>query len=120
MFWVPRARPLQNGPAISAIAVNASPLSLTVTTEANAPAFSLQIIQAGTPSQGGGQTSVTHNFIGIPNQTLAIEYSTNLVNWTSLGNHSTGATGSFTVTVNEAGSPNWGSMFFRARYVANP
>jgi len=94
--------------------------TVTVTTEANAPPFSLQIIQAGTPSQGGGQTSVTHNFIGIPNQTLAIEYSTNLVNWTSLGNHSTGATGSFTATITEAGTPNWSSMFFRARYVANP
>ncbi len=34
MFWVPSARPLQNGPAISAIAVNARPLSLTVTTDA--------------------------------------------------------------------------------------
>ena len=34
VFCVPSARPLQNGPAISAIAVNARPLSLTVTTDA--------------------------------------------------------------------------------------
>jgi hypothetical protein len=34
VFCAPSARPLQNGPAISAIAVNASPLSLTVITEA--------------------------------------------------------------------------------------
>ena len=34
VFCAPRALPLQNGPAISAIAVNARPLSLTVTTEA--------------------------------------------------------------------------------------
>ena len=34
VFWVPSARPLQNGPAISAIAVKARPLSLTVTTDA--------------------------------------------------------------------------------------
>ena len=34
MFCAPSARPLQNGPASSAIAVNARPLSLTVITEA--------------------------------------------------------------------------------------
>ena len=34
VFCVPSARPLQNGPAISAIAVNAKPLSDTVITEA--------------------------------------------------------------------------------------
>src|SRR4051812_12742330 len=34
VFCVPRARPLQNGPAISAIAVNARPLSDTVITDA--------------------------------------------------------------------------------------
>lgn len=34
MFCVPSARPLQNGPAISAIPVNAKPLSDTVITEA--------------------------------------------------------------------------------------
>jgi hypothetical protein len=94
--------------------------TVTVTTEGAAPTFTLQIVQPGTPVQGGGQTSVTHNFVGIPNQTLAIEYSTDLSTWHSTGNHSTGATGSFTVTVSAAGSHNWNSMFFRARYVANP
>jgi len=34
VFCAPSARPLQNGPAISAIAVKARPLSLTVTTDA--------------------------------------------------------------------------------------
>ena len=42
VFWAPSARPLQNGPAISAMAVNARPLSLTVTTEATIIAATLQ------------------------------------------------------------------------------
>jgi hypothetical protein len=34
VFWVPRARPLQNGPANSVMAVDSSPLSSTASTDA--------------------------------------------------------------------------------------
>src|SRR3954470_1523654 len=47
VFCVPSARPLQNGPAISAIAVNANPLSDTVITDATITIATL----IGEPSQ---------------------------------------------------------------------
>ena len=34
MFWIPSPRPLQYGPAISAMAVKAKPLSATLITDA--------------------------------------------------------------------------------------
>jgi hypothetical protein len=91
--------------------------TVTVTTETSAPAFTLQIVGVGTAVFAGGNTSVTHDFIGVPNQTYTVEYSTDLTNWTSAGNQSTGSTGSFSVTLTKAGdsAATWnGSMFFRA------
>lgn len=94
--------------------------TVTVTRSEDEPVFALQLIGAGTPSFDGASTSVTHDFIGLPNQTLAIEYSTDLQTWTSVGNHSTGETGSFSVTFSAAGEQSWSTMFFRAKYVTIP
>ena len=92
--------------------------TVTVTTEAAAPSFTLQIVKVGTANYAGGNTTVTHDFIGVPNQTYAVEYSTDLTNWTSAGNQSTGATGSFSVNLSQAGNvaSTWNAaMFFRAK-----
>ena len=92
--------------------------TVTVTTEAAAPTFTLQIVKVGTATYSAPNTTVTHDFIGVPNQSYAIEYSTDLTNWTSAGNQSTGAAGSFALTITRAGNSaaDWNThMFFRAR-----
>lgn len=93
--------------------------TVTVTTETEAPAFTLQIVKVGTATFAGGNTTVTHDFIGVPNQTYLVEYTTDLNGtWTSAGNQSTGATGSFSVIITTTGNvaADWNAhMFFRAR-----
>ena len=93
--------------------------TVTVTTETEAPAFTLQIVKVGTAAFAGGNTTVTHDFIGVPSQTYLVEYATDLAGaWTSAGNQSTGATGSFSVTFTKSGdvAADWNAhMFFRAR-----
>ena len=91
--------------------------TVTVTTEAAAPSFTLQIVKVGTATYSAPNTTVTHDFIGVPNQTYAVEYSTDLTNWTSAGNQNTGATGSFSVTLTASGdlTSAWNAMFFRAK-----
>ena len=93
--------------------------TVTVTTETEAPAFTLQIVKVGTAAFAGGNTTVTHDFIGVPGQTYLVEYATDLAGaWTSAGNQSTGATGSFSVTFTKSGdvAADWNAhMFFRAR-----
>jgi len=73
----------------------------------------------GTAAFAGGNTTVTHDFIGVPSQTYLVEYATDLAGaWTSAGNRSTGATGSFSVTFTKSGdvAADWNAhMFFRAR-----
>jgi hypothetical protein len=94
--------------------------TVTVTTESSAPAFTLQIAKVGTATFSAPNTSVTHDFIGVPNQTYAVEYSTDLTNWTSAGNRSTGATGSFSLNITKSGdmAADWNAhMFFRASLV---
>lgn len=94
--------------------------TVTVGDGATEQPFSLQIVRIGTATFNGTNTSVTHDFIGVPNQTYFIEYSTDLATWTSVGNQSTGASGSFSVTIARAGNvaSAWNSaMFFRARLV---
>jgi hypothetical protein len=93
--------------------------TVTVTTEAAPPSFDLQIVGQGTASYNGTQTSITMDFIGVPNQTYTVEYKGELADaaWTSAGAQSTGSTGSFSVTFTKAGDhvADWnGSMFFRA------
>jgi hypothetical protein len=95
--------------------------TVTVTTETEAPVFNLQIVQVGTATLLGGTTTVTHDFIGVPNQTYLVEYATDLAGaWTSVGNQSTGVTGSFSVSITKSGDfvSEWNEhMFFRARLV---
>jgi hypothetical protein len=91
----------------------------TITTEAQAPTFNLQIVKVGTATFAGGNTTVRHDFIAVPNQTYLVEYATDLNGtWTSAGNQRTGTTGSFSVTFEKEGNvaAGWNSgMFFRAK-----
>jgi hypothetical protein len=95
--------------------------TVTITTETQAPSFDLQIVKVGTAIFGGSNTTITHDFIGVPNQNYLVEYATDLNGpWTSAGNQSTGATGSFSVTFTKAGdfAADWTAhMYFRARLV---
>jgi hypothetical protein len=97
--------------------------TVTVTTESSAPAFTLQIAKVGTANFAGGNTTVTHDFIGVPGPTYLVEYTTDLENgpWTSAGNQSTDETGSFSVNFTKVGenvAADWNrGMFFRARLV---
>jgi hypothetical protein len=95
---------------------------VTITTETQAPSFDLQIVKVGTATYSGGNTTVTHDFIGVPGQIYQLEYTTNLSGgaYTIVGNQSTGATGSFSVTITKSGDfvSEWNThMFFRARLV---
>jgi len=94
-----------------------STATVTLTGEASAPPFSLEVIKRGTAAVSGDSTSVTHDFLGVPNQTYRIQYSTNLSTWTTAPDQSSGATGSFSVTFTQSGNfaAAWNSqMFFRA------
>jgi hypothetical protein len=95
--------------------------TVTITTETQAPSFTLQIVKVGTATFAGGNTTVTHDFIGVPGQTYLIEYTTNLSGaWTSAGNQSTGPKGSFSVIFTKTGNvvADWNAhMYFRARLV---
>jgi hypothetical protein len=95
--------------------------TVTVTTESSAPTFAMQIAKVGTATYSAPNTTVTHDFIGVPGQTYSVEYSTDLTNWTFVeGNQSTGPTGSFSVTITKSGdvAADWNAhMFFRARLV---
>jgi hypothetical protein len=93
--------------------------TVTASPEAAPPSFDLQIVGQGTASYNGTQTSITMDFIGVPNQSYAVEYKGELseASWTSAGAQPTGSTGSFSVTFTKAGdhTTDWnGSMFFRA------
>jgi len=95
--------------------------TVTITTETQAPSFDLQIVKVGTAIFGGSNTTITHDFIGVPNQNYLVEYATDLNGpWTSAGNQSTGTTGSFSVNFTTSGdvAADWTArMFFRARLV---
>jgi hypothetical protein len=100
---------------------NTATATVTITTETQAPTFSLEFVKKGTVTYTGGNTTVTHDFIGVPGQTYLLEYATNLAGpWTSAGNQNTGATGSFSVTFTKSGdvAADWNAhMFFRASLV---
>ena len=95
--------------------------TVTITTETQAPTFTLQFVKKGTATFAGGNTVVTHDFIGVPGQVYLLEYTTDMEGaWTSAGNQNTGATGSFSVTFTKSGdvAADWNAhMFFRARLV---
>jgi hypothetical protein len=92
-----------------------------LTIEVLSPAFSLTITNIGVARYSSPNTTVTHDFIGVPNQTYLVEYTTDLAGaWTSVGNQSTGTNGSFSVTITKSGNvaSDWNRhMFFRARLV---
>jgi hypothetical protein len=93
----------------------------TITTEAQAPSFTLQIVKVGAATFLGGNTTVTHDFIGVPGQTYLLEYTTDMEGaWTSAGDQNTGTTGSFSVIFTKSGDfvSEWNTrMFFRASLV---
>jgi hypothetical protein len=78
-------------------------------------------VKVGAATFSAPNTSVTHDFIGVPGQTYLLEYATSLAGpWTSAGNQSTGTTGSFSVTFTKSGdvAADWNAhMFFRASLV---
>jgi hypothetical protein len=83
------------------------------------PTTALRLASLGTPVLSGGQTSVTHTFVGNPNATYTIEYKNDLsaATWTSI-TAQTGANGTFTATFTSSGDyvNAWKNrMFFRAK-----
>ncbi len=90
----------------------------TVTVSTNPATFSLQFISRTTAVFSGGQTSITVTFLTIPNQALALEYSTIAMPvWTSAGSVNSGASGWFSVVITAAGdhAADWNqSMLFQA------
>ena len=96
--------------------------TVTVSDGAVEQPFQLQIVRIGSVTFNGTDTTQQVEFIGVPNTTLLVETTTNLISgpWTSTGNQSTGATGSFTVTLSASGNQvaTWPTgRFFRARLV---
>ena len=94
------------------------PVTIAVATEGSAPTFTLQIVKVGTAVYSSGSTAMTNDFIGVPNQSYEVEYSTDLTNWVSAGSVNTGATGSFSVTLSQASdvAATWNrALFFRAK-----
>jgi hypothetical protein len=100
---------------------NTATATVTITTETQAPAFTLQFVKKGMATFAGGNTTVTHDFLGVPGQVYLLEYTTDMEGaWTRAGNQNTGATGSFSVTFTKSGdvAADWNAhMFFRARLV---
>jgi subtilisin family serine protease len=101
--------------------------TVTVTfsdTNTNAPVvFSLQLAGMGDAAYDGTTTTVSHSFIAVPNQTIAVEYKGELSEpaWSAAGAKNSGASGSFTVDFSKVGNhvTDWnGSMFFRG-YLTN-
>jgi len=95
--------------------------TVTITTETQAPSFDLQIVKLGTAtfSVARNETTVRHDFIGVPKQNYLVEYSTDLTIWTPVqGSQYTGDNGSFSVDFakSEEVAADWNAhMFFRAR-----
>lgn len=101
--------------------------TVTVTfsdTNTNAPVvFNLQLVGTGDAAYNGTNTAITHSFIAVPNQSIAVEYKGELnePSWSSAGTKNSGASGSFTVDFSKVGNhvTDWnGSMFFRG-YLTN-
>lgn len=90
----------------------------------NAPVvFNLQLVGTGDAAYNGTNTAITHSFIAVPNQSIAVEYKGELnePSWSSAGTKNSGASGSFTVDFSKVGNhvTDWnGSMFFRG-YLTN-
>ena len=79
----------------------------------------LRVASLGTPVLNGGQTSVTHTFVGNPNATYTIEYKNDLsaATWSTI-TVQTGVSGTFPATFTSSGDyvNAWKNrMFFRAK-----
>ena len=98
---------------------NTATVTVTLGSSTNVPApFELKVIRAGMAVYDGSSTRMTNDFIGVPNQTYAIEYKGDMAepSWSSAGATNTGPTGSFSVLFNKEGNhaDDWnGGMFFR-------
>lgn len=85
----------------------------------NAPvSFDLQLVGMGDAAYNGTNTTITHSFLAVPNQTVAVEYKGELnePSWSPAGTKNSGASGSFTIDFSKVGNhvTDWnGSMFFR-------
>jgi hypothetical protein len=96
----------------------------TVTVSSGAAtAFTLSMLRVVTPAAfASGNTTVTVEFAGVPNQTYNIEYTyrntvgSELLPWIPWAGIPTGSTGTFNVTFTATGNlvSQWGSLFFRA------
>jgi hypothetical protein len=92
----------------------------TVTVSSGAATtFTLSMLRVVTPATfASGNTTVTVEFAGVPNQTYNLEYTTNLDSgpWLIGGAVGTGSTGTFNVTFTASGDQTaaWSSLFFRA------
>jgi len=91
---------------------------VTVNVQGANPPFTLQFVRNGIPVYDGSQTSLAMDFIGVPGQNYQVEWSSDLITWHSAGTVPTGLTGSFTVSIVQAGNhvSEWKQrMFVRAR-----
>jgi len=95
--------------------------TVTVTASATAPVISLKITSVGTPVFASGNTTVTHGFLGEPNQSCKIEYSPDLSTWTSAGVFNADGTGVISAQITASGDQTavWTKMFFRASQPPN-
>ena len=96
---------------------NYNPATDAVQTLTVNPPITLVVGTHTTATFNGSITSIMVNFVGVPGQTYVMEYSTNLVGWTSAGSPVSTGTGSFTMTITAAGDQTalWNkALFFRA------
>jgi hypothetical protein len=92
--------------------------TVTVHTDTGTVAFTLDIVDApSAASFNGTDTSITVAFQSSPNETVTLEYTTNLVTWTTVSGTFNTGTGSFQATITAPGNlaAQWNAgMFFRA------
>ncbi|OYV04892.1 MAG: hypothetical protein CFE26_14460, partial [Verrucomicrobiales bacterium VVV1] len=95
--------------------------TVTVTASIVQQNLSLKMTSIGTPVFAAGNTTVTHGFLGEPNQSCVIEYSTNLETWTSAGTFNADGAGVISVEFTASGDQTtaWKKMFFRASQPPN-
>lgn len=95
--------------------------TVTVTTAVVQQNISLKMTSIGTPVFAAGNTTVTHGFLGEPNQSCVIEYSTDLGTWISAGGFTADSSGVISAEFTASGDQTtaWKKMFFRASQPPN-
>ena len=119
IFFTPSAASPETFTYTATDGTNTATATVTVSTESAPPAFNLQVVARGTAAYDGGAdtTSVIHDFVGIPGRTYQIQWSTDLITWTTVTGVAAGPSGSFSLTITAAGNhaAEWNSsMFFRS------